>query len=93
MRKKLSKQLPDYLGEFSEALGRQLEADNERWGDTWKDRGLLYNGQEQEERFFNWIIIKYSEWRVLGTPFPWLKVAGEAMIGYIREKYLRGGEE
>lgn len=89
----LFKSLPAYFDEFTEALEDQITEDNERWGDTWKERGLVWKGNTQEERFYSWMEDKYIEYRYEDKPFPWLKVAGEAMIGYIREKYLRGEEE
>lgn len=87
-KKILFKSLPAYFDEFVEALEDQIMEDNKRWGDTWKERGLVWNGLDQEARFFDWVYEKYMVFRHRGEPFPWLKVAGEAFIGYIREKYL-----
>lgn len=84
----LIKSLPEYLPEFFTALTEQIVSDNERWGDTWKERGLVWNELTQEERFFTWVVDKYLEYVHKYKAFPWLKVAGEAFIGYIREKYL-----
>jgi hypothetical protein len=85
----LTKELPEYLDEFFVELKKQIIVDNERWGNTWKERGLIWNNQTQEERFFDWVHAKMNEHRIFNEPFPWTKVAGEAMIGYIREKYLK----
>ena len=85
----LNKSLPEYLPEFFEALSQQIISDNERWGDTWKERGLVWNGATQEDRLFDWVSQKLYEFDIEDKPFPWLKLAGEAMIGFIREKYLR----
>ena len=85
----LDKSLPEYLPEFFIELENQIHKDNERWGDTWKERGLVWEGREQEQRFCDWLGDKYFDWKNDDIPFPWLKVAGEAMIGYIREKYLK----
>jgi len=84
----LTKELPEYLDEFFGALKEQIISDNERWGDTWKERGLVWNGRSQEDRFFGWAENRFIEYVRENKPFPWLKVAGESMIGYIREKYL-----
>ena len=84
------KELPEYLDEFCDELKKQIIADNERWGDTWKERGLVWEGKEQEQRFFNWVTEKLAlDWGRDGKPFPWVKAAGEAMIGYVREKYMK----
>ena len=88
----LDKSLPKYLPEFFIELENQLWKDNERWGDTWKERGLVWNGFTQEERFYHWIEEKFFNYLDDDKPFPWLKVAGEAMIGFIREKYLKDQE-
>jgi len=86
--KELSKSLPEYLPEFIEELQKQIITDNERWGDTWKERGLIWNGKDQETRFMDWVEERFCDLVDDDEPFPWLKVAGEAFIGYIREKYL-----
>jgi len=77
-------QLPEYFSEFSHELECQIIEDNKRWGDTWIKRGK----EGQEDRFFDYVSQKLYEFEVENKPFPWLKVAGEAMIGYVREKYL-----
>lgn len=82
------KELPEYFSEFANELETQIIDDNKRWGDTWKERGLVWNGKSQEQRFFEWVIEKYLQYAHNDKPFPWLKIAGEAMIGYIREKYM-----
>jgi len=83
----LIKSLPEYLPEFFKALAKQINSDNERWGNTWKERGLYWEGKSQELRFIQWVDNKYIEYLETGK-MPWLKIAGEAFIGYIREKYL-----
>ena len=85
----LTKALPEYLPEFIDELRTQINSDNERWGDTWKERGLIWNNLTQEERFYSWMEEKYIAYKYDDKPFPWLKVAGEAFIGLIREKYLK----
>jgi len=68
------------MSEFTTALFAQLEEDHERWGDTWRQRDI----QGQEERIFAKLREYYDQWKNAGTPIPWLKVAGLAMIGWIR---------
>jgi len=83
------KTLPEYFDEFAEALKKQIELDDIRWGSTWIDRGLMFENKTQEERFTNWVEQKLINWKFSrDKKFPWVKVAGEAMIGYVREKYM-----
>ena len=82
---KLTKSLPEYLPEFFEALTNQINSDEKRWGDTWKNRPL----EGQEDRIFARFKDYKDQLDFAGTPIPWLKVAGEALIAYIREKYLK----
>ena len=89
----LDKSLPEYLPEFFIELENQLWKDNERWGGTWKERGLVWEGKSQEERAYQWMHDKFVNWSLnKDHSFPWLKMAGEAMIGFIREKYLKDSE-
>jgi len=67
----------------------QLISDEKRYGDTWKERGLVYNGQSQEERFFHKMEEYYADYVEKGTPINWKKVIGEAHIALVREKKLK----
>ena len=67
----------------------QLSEDEKRYGDTWKERGLVFNGQPQEERFFAKMQEYADDYRENGTPINWLKIIGEAHIAYVREKKLK----
>jgi hypothetical protein len=71
----------DYLTDFIMALKTQLDDDEKRWGDTWKKRPI--EGQEGRTRatFNNY----FDMFENGGTPVPWLKVAGNALICWIRE--------
>jgi len=80
--------LIDELWETSQDVGDQLTMDEKRYGDTWKEKGLVYNGQSQEERFFAKIQQYISDYRENGTSMPWLKVIGEAHIALVRKKKL-----
>jgi hypothetical protein len=71
------------------AVHNQLLEDEKRWGDTWKERGLVFNGQSQEERFFNKIEEYILDFRENGTPINWKKVIGEAHIAMVREEFLK----
>ena len=75
------------------ARKNQNYKDEEKWGDTWKERGLVWEGKSQEERAYQWMHDKFVNWSLnKDHSFPWLKMAGEAMIGFIREKYLKDSE-
>jgi len=67
---------------------QQLIEDEKRWGDTWKERGLVWNDQSQEERFFQKIEGYFLDHIENGTPMPWKKIIGEAHIALVREKKL-----
>jgi hypothetical protein len=73
----------DYLKEFSEALQKQLESDEKRWGNTWL--GRLPEGQEA--RIWEHIQSYFDQWKNAGNKIPWLKIAGLAMIAWIRENH------
>jgi len=70
-------------------VDQQLIEDEKRYGDTWKNRGLRYNGQSQEERFFDKMTEYMNNYREFGVPINWKKVIGEAHIAMVREKFLK----
>jgi len=70
----------DFMGQFEYALIEQLKEDDERWGDTWRQRDV----GGQEERIFAKLRDYYDQWRHGGKPIPWLKIAGLAMIAWLR---------
>jgi len=73
----------DFLDEFMKAFKIQLENDDSRWGDTWLKR--TRKGQEERTiKEFNDYFDKYLN---VGTPIPWLKVIGNALICWIREQH------
>jgi len=76
--------LVDYVPEFIEALTSQLDEDGKRWGDTWKKRSR--DGQEMrtKARFDDY----FAQFQNAGTPIPWMKIVGAALICWARE---RGG--
>lgn len=70
---------------------KQLIEDEKKWGNTWKERGLVWNGMSQEERFFEKMTEYINNYRENGEKFPWTKVIGEAHIAMVREK--KAGED
>jgi len=69
-------------------VAKQLVEDEKRWGDTWKERGKVWNGWSQEERFMAKMQEYYADYHENGTALPWLKIIGEAHIALVREKKL-----
>lgn len=71
----------DFLPRFVGELSGQLIQDDKRWGDTWLKRKP--EGQELRTRatFDNY----FDRFEASGEPVPWLKVAGEALICWIRD--------
>ena len=75
--------LEDFVDEFAALLKTQLVGDRERWGDTWRHR--IRGGQEQ--RIFANLDNYFDRFRHGGNPIPWLKVAGLALIAWVRESH------
>lgn len=73
----------DYLKEFSEALQNQLEDDEKRWGNTWLKR----TREGQEDRTICTFNDYFDQWKESKKPIPWLKIAGGALICWIREQH------
>lgn len=73
----------DFLLEFCNALHDQLEADETRWGSTWLERTRKGQEVRTDVTFSKY----FEEYYMNGTPVPWLKVAGNAMICWIRENH------
>lgn len=73
----------DFLPEFVDALTKQLENDQKRWGDTWLNRPRI----GQEERIFARYRDYYDQFLYSDNPIPWLKVTGEAFIAWVRENH------
>jgi hypothetical protein len=79
----------DFMGEFVEALTIQLVEDEKRWGDTWLNRTHL----GQEERTVMKFNDYFDQYFSKDIPVPWLKIVGNAMICWIREKHPELWEE
>jgi hypothetical protein len=75
--------ITDYIDEFVNALKKQLEDDEKRWGDTW-----LYRPKEGQElrtraRYNDY----FDQFIMTGIPVPWLKIVGNAFICWIRDNH------
>ena len=81
----LIKVLPHTFTEVS----LQLTSDEKRYGDTWKERGLVFEDEDQETRWFNKMVEYFGNYVDNGVPIPWNKVIGEAHICKVREKILK----
>lgn len=68
----------------------QLIEDEKRFGDMWKEHGLIWNGISQEERFYQKMNEYIEDFRDNGTPMPWKKIICEAHIALTREKKMSG---
>ena len=73
------KHVYDFIDEFTSALKDQLIEDEKKWGGTW----LECPQRGQEDRIFEEYDVYYEDY-MDGEPIPWLKVAGNAMIAWIR---------
>jgi len=81
--------LLDELRETMEDVEIQLHDDEKRYGDTWKECGLVYNGMNQETRWFYKMQNYFQDFMDFGIPIPWDKVIAEAHIAKVREKKLK----
>lgn len=73
----------DFIGEFMKALQVQLESDDVRWGDTWLRRTRI----GQEGRTIKTFKDYFDQYESTGAPIPWLKIAGAALICWVREQH------
>lgn len=73
--------LLDYLPEFFKAITEQITKDNQRWGDTWKQRPR----EGQEDRAFARFNDYHDQFKNAGVPIPWMKIVGECLIAWVRE--------
>lgn len=71
-----------FVKPFTEELFKQLLSDEARHGSAW----LKLPRQGQEERIFE-AFARYKKEFDEGQPMPWLKIAGNALIGWLRDKY------
>ena len=81
--------LLDELRETMEDVEIQLHDDEKRYGDTWKERGLIHKGMNQETRWFYKMQDYFRDFMENGTPIPCDNVIVEAHIAKVREKKLK----
>jgi hypothetical protein len=77
--------LVKYVPAFAKEMKAQLISDEKRWGDTWIKRGINFSGQHQSTRFMLWFMDYYDTDQF---HIPWVKVACEAMICWVRERIM-----
>lgn len=76
------KRLIEYVPDFVDDLKGQLEKDNVRWGNTWQQRPREGQELRVKARFDDY----FDQFVNAGMPVPWLKIAGEALIAWVRER-------
>jgi hypothetical protein len=81
--------LLDELDETMKEVTTELFSQRVINGDVWKEKGLDFNGQSQEERFFQKVQEAVTDWKDMGIPVPWTKLIGDAHIALVREKKLK----
>jgi len=81
--------LIDEIRQTAEDLEIQLWEDEKRYGDTWKERGLVWKGMNQETRFFYKMQEYFEDFSKEGVPMPWTKILGEAHICLVRERKFK----
>ena len=78
--------LKDYVPAFAEALTAQLKEDEKRWGDTWQYRPRIGQEKRIQARYQDY----FDQYYNANVPVPWLKVAGEALIAWVRQQDTDG---
>ena len=73
----------DYLPEFVEAVKESLESGEKKWGNTWLNRPR----RGQIGRAYQYIQDVFDRNRFAGEPIKWESIAGEALIGWIRDNH------
>lgn len=83
MGKTTTMRLQDFIDEFCEGLKAQIDEDEQRWGETWRYRTV----EGQMDRMMTGFKDYQDQHNLGGMPVPWLKIAGEALIGWVRDHY------
>jgi hypothetical protein len=65
-------------------MKNQMHKDQEQWGDNWINHSKEMQVGEIYERYVHYL----HQYRTIGEPIPWVKIAIYAMIAWTREKYL-----
>jgi len=76
---------------YVDMMDRLLEKEK-KYGNLWKERGLVFNNKDQETRWFEKIKEYYIDFLENGTPMPWVDILNETHICLVREKKLKNGE-
>lgn len=76
-------QVSDFVPEFIEKLIEQLRSDHARWGNTWLTRPKEGQELRTKARYTDY----FDMFEQAGTPVPWLKIVGGALICWIRENH------
>jgi len=79
----------DFLDEFIEELEYDLLKGEEKYGSTWLER----DRENQVERILDTHETYYNNWLKRGGNYPWVSVAGNALIAWIRDNYPELSEE
>lgn len=72
----------DYVADFTVSLVNMLAEKETKWGNTWKKRPR----EGQESRIKARILDYFDQFENAGVPVPWTKIAGLALIGWIRDR-------
>ena len=83
-----NKLVTEWLDPFMEALSDQLMDDFERWGNTWEHRPMDGQTERTQHTFDNY----FDQALHGGVPVNWLKVAGNALICWVREQEAGNGK-
>jgi len=73
------------LEETFEIVKQQLLEDEERWGDTWKNRPVEGQSERIRATFKNY----FDKERYGGDQVDWAKVIGNAHIALVRKRYTK----
>ena len=82
-RERNKMKLLDFLPEMADAMKHEYDEAEKRWGDTWLKRTRA----GQDDRFIAWITNKIDQYKNAGTPIPYLSIACDCMIQWLRNKH------
>ena len=75
--------LVEFIPEFIDKLREQLEADQKRWGNNWLNRPKEGQELRTKARYTDY----FDQFKEAGSPMPWMKVIGGALICWIRDQH------
>ena len=79
---KVIRQMPG-TSDNTAVVRKSLAHGEEKWGDTWLHRPR----EGQEQRIKQYFDDQFDQHLYAGTPIRWEAIAGEALIGWIRDNY------